>query len=307
MSFHRAQTCLAFGLAMLLSQTVAASDPQPPQAAARPPYVMETRISAPRRVDAAQLTSAEHDPERRLSGAVFRYRNETGPETTITFVVYPAGDQPAQKALKTERESLLQRLQTAADQTGLVDYKVDTSGISVKMPPRPARPTNVAIDAGPTKSIDVAKPSSPKDETLYPQKPLRGERAKATYAKPGREGESSGEETKYVYLFNRHMYFVRATIIYPGTHMEREMDKRTDDLIEQIMSRFEIENIGRCGSLALYVANPEKPNLADIFQALDEMDRRNCIEIPAASMMGVSDAAHEVVSIRYEPGDWGSP
>lgn len=291
--------CALVCIASALSPARAADTPAP----LLRPYVEESRISAPKHAGSLLLTAAEHDVARRMSGVVLRYRDGNAPETTITFVIHPAGDEPEQKSLKAEFRALQTRLAEGAARAGHADYEVvDISGVSVKLPPKRGNSTTIDLANGGTKTITVT-PSSQSD-ALYPQKPLRGQRMTTTYLDPGAGNDAPSRRSKYIYLFNRHMYFIRATVTNTGVLPNRELEKRSDDIIESIVSKIGIENIGRCGSMSMYVNDAATASIGHILHAMEEMGWRSCVESTTAATLTSSNESSEVVTIRYEPADW---
>lgn len=267
------------------------------------PYVEESRISAPKHFGSLRLTAAEHDVARRMSGVVLRYRDDSNPGTTVTFVIHPAGDEPEQKSLKSEFRALQTRLAEGASSAGHTDYEVlDASSVSVKLPPKPGNSTTIDLASGETKSVTVTPPSQ--SDALHPQKPLRGQRMVTTYLDPGAGNDMSSRRSKYVYVFNRHMYFIRATMATAGVRPSRELEKRSDSIIDGIVPQIGIENIGRCGAMSMYMGNAATVSVGHVFRAMEEMGWRNCVESATAATITTSNDTNEVVSIRYEPEDW---
>ncbi|GAA4783448.1 hypothetical protein [Lysobacter hankyongensis] len=290
--------CALVCIASALSAARAADTPAP----LLRPYVEESRISAPKHAGSLLLTAAEHDVARRMSGVVLRYRDGNAPETTITFVIHPAGDEPEQKSLKAEFRALQTRLAEGAASAGHADYEVvDVSGVSVKLPPKRGNSTTIDLATG--QPIPNPTPSSQND-VLYPQKPLRGQRMTTTYLDRGAGNDAPSRRSKYIYLFNRHMYFIRATVTNTGVLPNQELEKRSDEIIENIVSQIGIENIGRCGAMSMYVNDAATASIGQILHAMEEMGWRSCVESTTAATLTSSNDSSEVVTIRYEPADW---
>lgn len=271
-------------------------------------YVAETRLSAPKRIETLRLIKSEHDPSRKLSGAVFRYDDESAPNTSITLLVYPAGDLPPTKALNAEFKALQERLERNAKNSDYTDFSIgDASGFSVRLPPRPARSLDVSSAAGDVTTVKLNASSSNKDSTLYPQKPLRGERITIAYVDPKASGSANAPIAKYVYLFNRHMYYVRATVAFSGVRPNRSQEKTANRAIQNIVSQLGIENIGSCGASSTYAPDPSKLTVGQVLRVIDEVDWRGCIGGAAIATIGAADEYNEVITITYDASHWSPP
>lgn len=273
-------------------------------------FVSETRVAAPRRVESLLWTETKYDPARPLSGAVLRYRDEAAPDATITILVHPAGDQSPATALREEFRALLERLENGARNAGNIGYAVDDkSGFSVKLPPRPARSMTVRIGpAGESNPPANPKPA-PADRKLYPQKPLRGERVTVTYTVPALTGGEAKPETKHVFLFNRHMHFIRATVTFSGARPSRDQKKAADRIVADIVSRIGIENIGGCGATSTYFPGTDESRLTvgQVLAAIDDVDWRGCVSEASFATIGTNDENTEIVSIAYDANHWSTP
>ena len=295
--------------AILAGFATSASAADAPSRAPLQPYVEESRISAPRAFEAWSLDAPEQDPAQRLAGVVLRYRDTARPDMKITFVIHPAGDTPERKALGDEVDHVADTLQAGATRAGYADFRIaDRSGFTVKMPRRPAQSTTVAIGPEPVpangvESVTVSPHPAATEQKLYPQPPLRGTRITATYTDPkaGADG-AAAPATKFVYVFVRHMYFVRGTVTFDGAAPDKAHRAEADRVIEGIVSGLEIENIGRCGDASAYGS---ATSVGLVLQAMGEMGWRGCTGTSQYATIGASDARNEVVTIRYEPGDWG--
>lgn len=297
--------------AILTGLASSASAADAPAKAPLQPYVQESRISAPRAFEAWSLDAPEHDPAQRLAGVVLRYRDTARPGMKVTFVIHPAGDTPERKALGDEVDHVADTLQTGATRAGYADFRIaDRSGFTVKMPRRPAQSTTVAIGPEPApasgvESVTVSPHPASTEQKLYPQPPLRGHRITATYTDPKAGADGAAPATKFVYVFVRHMYFVRGTITFDGAAPDKAHRAEADRVIQGIVSGFEIENIGRCGDASAYVGDVGAASVGLVFQAMDEMGWRGCTGRSQYATIGTSDARNEVVTIHFEPGDWG--
>lgn len=302
---------LVVGAALIGLAAGASAADAPPQASQQP-YVEVSRISAPRAFESWTLGRPEFDPAQRLSGAVLRYRDAAQPDIAITFVIHPAGGAPERKALREEVDQVASTLQAGATRAGYADVRiVDRSGFTVKLPRRPAQSTTVRLGPEPApangvESVTVSPHPASADEKLYPQPPLRGERITATYTDPRAGASSATPTTKFVYVFMRHMYFVRGTVTFNGAVPDKAHRAEADRMIQGIVSGLGIENIGRCGDMSDYIGDVGAANLMLAFKAMDEMDRRGCVQSAKYATIAPSDARNEVVDIRFEANDWST-
>lgn len=297
--------------AILAGLATGTSAADAPAQAPLQPYVEESRISAPRAFETWSLDAPEYDPAQRLAGVVLRYRDAARPDMKITFVIHPAGDTPERKALGDEVDHVADTLQAGAARTGYADFRIaDQSGFTVKMPRRPAQSTTVAIGPQPVpangvESVTVSPHPASTDQKLYPQPPLRGNRITVTYTDPKAGADGATPATKFVYVFVRHMYFVRGTVTFDGTAPDKAHRAEADRVIQGLVSSLEIENIGRCGDTSAYVGDVSTASVGLVLQAMDEMGWRGCTGTSRDATIRAPDARNEVVAIRFEPGDWG--
>ncbi len=277
-----------------------------------PAFVAETRIAAPRHIGPLQWTETKFDPARPLSGAVFRYRDGSAPDATIVIVVHAAGDGAPAAALKNEMLALLERQENGARNAGHIGYAIDdNSAFSVKLPPRPVRSMTFDIESGTPRKPPAGDGAVPAEPKLYPQKPIRGARVTATYRVVGAADDAGSPETKYIYLFNRHMHFIRATVTFSGSPPERANEKAADRMVTDLVSRLGIENIGDCGNTTAYnrQSDPKKLTIAQVFSAMDEIDWRGCVADESLAKIVTNEDARgdEIVRIVYSASHWSAP
>jgi hypothetical protein len=298
--------CLSLALGIAVAPAAAKEATKTSKDAdAEQPFIAETRIVAPRRVGDFALEQTRYDDKTKYAGVALRYAHADHPEIRIDLFVYPAGDIPVERALKTELKDFRESLQSGVK----LGYFSDLRELGVddfEIRPEPTAETGDAPQAG-TPAADNA--SAP-DATA----PLPGKRLRLHYMFVDPESGERHPMRSRGYLAYRQLYYFKARI----TAAESQVDEDTfsavaDRAMRTLTLAVQAYNIGACAEKSFVLGPMPAKDAVDLDDALlkallgdpDTPNTDNCrARLDPEEWAKVSADAF-VETITFTAEDWG--
>lgn len=307
---RRTTVGFAFGLSLALGAVVAPAAAKEAtktskDADAEQPFIAETRIVAPRRVGDFALEQTRYDDKNKYAGVALRYAHADHPEIRIDLFVYPAGDIPVERALKSELKNLRESLQSGVKLGYFSDLR-ELSADDFMIQPESTAPPTDAPQAGTAPADSASAP----DATA----PLPGKRLRLHYMFADPESGERHPMRSRGYLAYRQLYYFKARI----TAAESQIDEATfsavaDRAMRTLTLAVQAYNIGACGGKTI-VLGPDVSKDADaladaLLQAVlgdpDAPNTNNCrLRLDPEEWAKVSADAF-VETITFTAEDWG--
>lgn len=317
MSIARSLACL---LAIAMSLAVAA---QPADAKGRKdkdptqPFIVETRISAPKRIGEFVLEQSAYDPAAKYAGASFRYLLPQHPEIRFDLFVYPAGDMQADAALEAGMKHFVESFDAGVQLKYYNDLDiVDTVAFDIAPKgdaSKPERKKNAA--SAETMSEADARRDAVLDAALAP-KPLAGKRIDLHYKLNMEETGDMVPMRSRGYLFYKQLYFFKGRISVAESRMgQATYETLSDRAMRELVPAVRATNIGGCARSAISLTENDLDRdkeelMMQIIGTLTSKSAHNChasIEDARRIQTDLDEDNAEVVTIEYDAKDWGDP
>lgn len=279
------------------------------------PFIVETRISAPKRVGEFQLESSYYDPDTKHAGASFRYALLDHPQIRFDLFVYPAGDMPQDTAMTSGMKHFVDSFDAGVKMNYYNDLKiVDT--VVFEIEPE----TEVETEVSSTDEEKPAISAEPEDEAAVKRaaiikavtpKPVSGKRIDLQY---NITMEGTGETVPMRsrgYLFYKQLYYFKGRISVAETRMDQTtFESLSNRAMRELVPAVQVTNIGGCANAEIAM---NKEDLAEgndqigmmILKMLSQAVDRNC-HATRAEAKKTEPANAEIVTIEYDPDDWSS-
>ncbi len=316
MSIDRSLACL---LAIAMSLAVAA---QPVDAKGRKgkeatqPFIVETRISAPKRVGDFVLEQSAYDPATKYAGASFRYLLPQHPEIRFDLFVYPAGEMPAEAALEAGMKHFVESFDAGVKLKYYNDLEiVDTIAFDIAPKGDASKPEHKK-NAAPAETMSEAdaRRAAIVESVLAP-KPIAGKRIDLRYRFNMEETGDMVPMRSRGYLFYKQLYFFKGRISVAESRMDQATyETLSDRAMRELVPAVRATNIGACAEIEVAIDKDAMTEGNDqigqmIMQALGQMagkGDRNCLATREEAEVD-EPADVEVVTIEYDAKDWGNP
>ena len=317
MPIQRRQVCMLV-IAMMLaigSQPAEAKERKDKQETQ--PFIVETRISAPKRVGEFVLEQSDYDPAAKYAGASFRYLLPQYPEIRFDLFVYPAGEMPADAALKAGMKNFVESFDAGVKMKYYTDLEIiDT--IAFDILPKGFSPA--AQDKDSAVSTDVSGKTDVRrdavlDAALAP-KPLAGKRIDLHYKLNMEETGDMVPMRSRGYLFYKQLYFFKGRISVAESRMDQTTyETLSDRAMRELVPAVRATNIGGCARSAISFTGDDLDRDKDelmmqIIGTLTSKTAHNChasIEDARRIQTDLDEDNAEVVTIEYDAKDWGDP
>lgn len=299
------------------------------------PFIVETRVVVPKRVGEFVLEGTQYTPEQKYAGVQIRYEHPDHAQIRFDFFVYPAGKMPNEEALRAGMKDFRDSFQAGMRLGYYRDFEiVDDAPFEIALPKAvppqatpPASPSKSEADAKAEPVADAPAGASDdgdltpgerelaSDEFLESLKgrPLKGERLRLKYVMTD---DARGERIPMRsrgYLFYRHLYYFKARISAAESQIdEAAFSALADRAVRELVPAIQARNIGACGQMTLYIdpseadENKQAEAMAQsMMDALLSRSESNCDTRIDEKEFAARHADAEVVTIAYDPDDWG--
>ena len=311
MSVHRRLACvLAVAMAFAAAAQPAAAKGRTDKEETQP-FIVETRISAPKRVGEFVLEQSAYDPAAKYAGASFRYLLPQHPEIRFDLFVYPAGDMPPDAALQAGMKAFVKSFDAGVKMKYYNDLEiVDTVAFDI-LPNAFGPATQDKLSAAATNASSNA--DAVLDAALAP-KPLAGKRIDLRYKINMEETGDMVPMRSRGYLFYKHLYFFKGRISVAESRMDQATyESLSDRAMRELVPAVRATNIGGCARSAISLTEDDLDREKDelmmqILGALTSKTAHNCyasIKDAQRVQMDLDDKDAEIVTIEYDAKDWG--
>lgn len=317
MPIHRQLSCMlaiAMGLA-IAAQPAMAKERKDKDKEETQPFIVETRISAPKRIGDFVLEQSDYDPAAKYAGASFRYLLPQHPEIRFDLFVYPAGEMPADAALKAGMKNFVESFDAGVKMKYYNDLEiVDTVAFDIL--PKGFEPA--AQDKESAGSTDAGgKADARRDDAFMAAlapKPLAGKRIDLRYRLNMEETGDKVPMRSRGYLFYKQLYFFKGRISVAESRMDQATyETLSDRAMRELVPTIQATNIGGCArepiALSLDELHRNKDDLMmQVLGALTSRTDQNCyvsIEDARSIQKDMDEKNAEVVTIEYDANDWG--
>lgn len=272
------------------------------------PFIVETRIAAPKRVDEFELESAHYDPATKHAGASLRYLLPDHPEIRFDLFVYPAGDMAHDTAMTSGMKDFVASFDAGVQMKYYTDLKiVDT--VDFEIAPRTETPVR--------QEEKKATPESEADAIIaaaLTPKPISSKRIELRYSMRMDETGEMVPMRSRGYLFYKQLYYFKGRISVAESRMDQAtFETLSDRAMRELVPAVQASNIGGCASVEIVVdketATKGGGTIGDLLMQMvgESLDgiHRNCYETRAEAKASEPKQA-EIITIEYDPEDWGS-
>lgn len=272
------------------------------------PFIVETRIAAPKRVGEFELESADYDPATKHAGASLRYLLPDHPEIRFDLFVYPAGDMPHDTAMTSGMKDFVASFDAGVQMKYYTDLKiVDT--VDFEIVPRTETPVR--------QEEKKAAPESEADTIIaaaLAPKPISSKRIELRYTMRMDETGEMVPMRSRGYLFYKQLYYFKGRISVAESRMDQAtFETLSDRAMRELVPAVQASNIGGCASVEIVVdketATKGGGTIGDLLMQMvgESLDgiHRNCHETRAEAKASEPKQA-EIITIEYDPDDWGS-
>lgn len=305
----RRSLVILFGVVAALTiatQPVAAKKRKDKDAAQ--PFIVETRIAAPKRVGEFELESTYYDPATKHAGASLRYLLPDHPEIRFDLFVYPAGDMPHDTAMTSGMNDFVASFDAGVQMNYYTDLKiVDT--VDFEIAPR----TETPVRQEETKAAPESEADAIIAAALAP-KPISSRRIELRYTMRMDETGEMVPMRSRGYLFYKQLYYFKGRISVAESRMDQAtFETLSDRAMRELVPAVQASNIGGCASVEIVVdketATKGGGTIGDLLMQMvgESLDgiHRNCYETRAEAKASEPKQA-EIITIEYDPDDWGS-
>lgn len=272
------------------------------------PFIVETRIAAPKRVGEFELESTYYDPATKHAGASLRYLLPDHPEIRFDLFVYPAGDMPHDTAMTSGMKDFVASFDAGVQMKYYADLKiVDT--VDFEIAPR----TETPVRQEETKAAPESEADAIIAAALAP-KPISSKRIKLRYTMRMDETGEMVPMRSRGYLFYKQLYYFKGRISVAESRMDQAtFETLSDRAMRELVPAVQASNIGGCASVEIVVdketATKGGGTIGDLLMQMagESLDgiHRNCHETRAEAKASEPKQA-EIITIEYDPDDWGS-
>ncbi len=275
------------------------------------PFIVETRIAAPKRVGEFELESTYYDPATKHAGASLRYLLPDHPEIRFDLFVYPAGDMPHDTAMTSGMKDFVDSFDAGVKMKYYSDLKiVDIVDFDIG----PKTETTAPQEDKPAANTPPESEADAIIEAALAPKPVSGKRIDLRYTMRMDETGETVPMRSRGYLFYRQLYYFKGRISVAGSRVDQvTFDTLSDRAMRELVPAVQASNIGGCASVEIVVdketATKSGGTIGDLLmqvvgESLDGI-HRNCHETRAEAKASEPKQA-EIITIEYDPDDWGS-
>ena len=269
------------------------------------PFVVRTHVIAPHRVGDFVLDGMSYDPKNRFGGVGIRYVLADHPETRFDLFVYPAGRMPAAQALEKGMLAFRGSFDFGVQNGYYTDLRI-LEDVPFVVASEPAADGSDAI-AAPT--ADPRDPLPEALQMLLKDTRIHGQRMKLAYV----HLPSKLPMRSRGYLFYRHMYFFKGRVSAAESRIDEDaFSELTDRAMRELVPAVAALNVGSCANITVVVpedGSGEEPSDASIHSlvtGLADVRNGNCSNEPADEALAQASKDADVVTIEFQPADWGA-
>lgn len=301
-----------FGIALALStaaQPVDARSRKDKDAAQ--PFIVETRIAAPKRVGEFELESTYYDPATKHAGASLRYLLPDHPEIRFDLFVYPAGDMPHDTAMTSGMKDFVDSFDAGVKMKYYSNLKI-VDIVDFVIGPRTETPATQE-----DKPAANTTPESEADaiiEAALAPKPVSSKRIELRYDMRMDETGETVPMRSRGYLFYKQLYYFKGRISVAESRMDQAtFDRLSDRAMRELVPAVQASNIGGCAKTEIVIGGEALDKgkagidalMSQMIGQMADSNSRHCFADRAHATASEPDKA-EIITIEYDPDDWGS-
>ncbi|MFT3807818.1 hypothetical protein [Arenimonas sp.] len=299
---------LLLALALSFPLSSVAKDAKP--VAAESQFIDRSVVSYPKLLGGHALIESSYDPEHFAGGVGLKYQIANAPPGLMFNVfIYPLGDMPAEKAMKTAMDELRASFDYAQKQ-GLysdvvvgepVDFEAplspstiikDESGKKQDAPPPAPKPGN-------TKELDPRMRDA-LAELVAPDRTI-GKKLPLSYTFHEAPNQS------LAYVFYHQLFLIKFRITLPKADMEAaDFDVRMDKAVRDLAPGMVVENFGDCGTMTIDVPDKGEADPGDtgaqLIREMARIQRLNCANSDGGKTK--PGPGREQIVIEFPAGTW---
>jgi hypothetical protein len=311
MSIRRSLVVM-FGIALTLSsaaQPVAAKSRKDKDAVQ--PFIVETRIAAPKRVGEFELESTYYDPATKHTGASLRYLLPDHPEIRFDLFVYPAGDMPHDTAMTSGMKNFVDSFDAGVKMKYYADLKIiDTVDFEIM----PETETPVRQEDEPTAKTNPESEADAIIEAALAPKSISGKRIDLRYTMRMDETGETVPMRSRGYLFYRQLYYFKGRISVAESRVDQAtFDTLSDRAMRELVPAVQASNIGGCAKTEIVIGGKALDGgkagidalMSQMIGQMADSNGKHCFADRAHATASEPDKA-EIITIEYDPDDWGS-
>lgn len=272
------------------------------------PFIVETRIAAPKRVGEFELESTYYDPATKHAGASLRYLLPDHPEIRFDLFVYPAGDMPHDTAMTSGMKDFVASFDAGVKMKYYTDLKiVDTVDFEI-------------VPNAETPARQEEKNTAPESEAdaiiaaaLAP-KPISSKRIELRYTMRMDETGEMVPMRSRGYLFYKQLYYFKGRISVAESRMDQAtFDTLSDRAMRELVPVVQASNIGGCAKTEIVIGGEALDGgkagidalMSQMIGQIADSNGKHCFADRAHATASEPDKA-EIITIEYDPDDWGS-
>lgn len=298
MPFPDSIRCIIAALSLATPVICIADDERAPDAAVQA-FVQTSYLIAPRQVGDFVLEASSYDPQRKPSGAGFRYTDAAHPQVRIDVYVYPAGRLQASEAMEAGMQAFRADIDQARAAGTLAAFEIHADEV-------------FDLRADIDQVVDVAD--------AHPDDPYAAAVLEAVAAVSHPAGRRLGMTITPAslnapmysagYLFYRQLYYFKLRASAPRDRIEAGAFRTlADQAARTLVPAIEAAHVGTCASATIVLdpdARPEDSVQALIRQTAAQQGY-NCHH--QTEGLGLADRRRvaEVIEIDFAPDEWGAP
>ena len=301
-----------FGVALVLSnaaQSVDARSGKDKDAAQ--PFIVETRIAAPKRVGEFQLESTYYDPATKHAGASLRYLLPDHPEIRFDLFVYPAGEMPYDTAMTSGMKDFVDSFDAGVKMKYYSDLKiVDIVDFDIG----PKTETTAPQENKPAANTPPESEADAIIEAALTPKPVSGKRIDLRYTMRMDETGETVPMRSRGYLFYRQLYYFKGRISVAESRADQAtFDTLSDRAMRELVPAVQASNIGGCAKTEIVIGGKALDGgkagidalMSQMIGQMADSNGKHCFADRAHATASEPDKA-EIITIEYDPDDWGS-
>ena len=275
------------------------------------PFIVETRIAAPKRIGEFELESTYYDPATKHAGASLRYLLPDQPQIRFDLFVYPAGDMAHDTAMTSGMKDFVASFDAGVQMKYYTDLKiVDT--VDFEIGPRTETPV-LHGDKPAAKTTPESEADAIIEAALAP-KPVSGKRIELRYTMHMDETDEAVPMRSRGYLFYRQLYYFKGRISVAESRMDQaSFETLSDRAMRELVPAVQASNIGGCAKTEIVIGGEALDEgkagidalMTQMLGQMADSNGKHCYADRAQAIASEPDKA-EIITIEYAPDDWGT-
>jgi hypothetical protein len=275
------------------------------------PFIVETRIAAPKRVGEFELESTYYDPATKHAGASLRYLLPDHPEIRFDLFVYPAGDMPHDTAMTSGMKDFVASFDAGVQMKYYTDLKIiDT--VDFEIVPKAGTPAH--HDDKPTVKTSPESEADAIIEAALAPKPISSKRIELRYSMRMDETGETVPMRSRGYLFYKQLYYFKGRISVAESRMDQAtFDTLSDRAMRELVPVVQASNIGGCAKTEIVIGGEALDEgkagidalMTQMLGQMADSNGKHCFADRERAVSFEPDNA-EIITIEYDPDDWGS-